>query len=134
MAKYDKRKLQKIIKEQPKASGRWLTHVAEEMVGDIKQSMTDSPASGQVYSRGAGRTHTASSPGNPPRPDMGALINSIRQRNVGNLHKEIVDGVEYGVKLELGTEKIAARPFVRPVFEEWRKKILSHAEKNLVVK
>ena len=33
----------------------------------------------------------------------------------------IADGVDYGIHLEQGTDTLAPRPFVGPVFEEWRR-------------
>jgi hypothetical protein len=52
-------------------------------------------------------------------------------RKLGNMTYEIHDGVEYGVHLELGTEKMAARPFVNPVFAEWQTKIMDDAKQKL---
>lgn len=128
----DMKKLEALIRNQPENSDKWLRGVAHQMQGDIRQSMIDSPATGKTYDRGKGRYHVASSPGNPPRPDTGTLINTIRVRPVGFLHYEIVDGVEYGIELEEGTTKKAPRPFMRPVFEGWRSKIVNDAKKHLV--
>ncbi|MEM6280590.1 MAG: hypothetical protein AAF787_00235 [Chloroflexota bacterium] len=130
-SRLDKRKLEQMIRSQPSKTDAWLRGVALTMEGNIKQSMLDSPASGATYSRGEGRTHTASSPGNAPRPDMGALINSIRMEKVGRLHYEIRDGVEYGIALEDGTTRIAARPFMRPEFERQRLNLANDAKKHL---
>lgn len=132
-SRLDKRKLEKIIKTQPARSARWLKGVGEQIVGDVKMSMADSPRTGERYSRGQGRTHIASSPGEPPRPDTGTLINSIRLRKVGELHYEVVDGVEYGIYLEEGTTRIAPRPFMRPAFEAWRDQIVQDAKDNLLI-
>jgi hypothetical protein len=127
------RELERIIRQHPTQADNWLRGVAQQMENEVKLSMTQSPATGNTYSRGRNRTHTASSPGNPPRPDVGALMGSIRSKRRGGLHYEIRDGVEYGVYLEYGTEAIAARPFMRPVFEDWRRKIMRDAKENLSI-
>jgi hypothetical protein len=62
-----------------------------------------------------------SPPGDPPGVDTGALRASMRWASVGEASAVIHDGVEYGVHLELGTERMPARPFVAPVFERWRR-------------
>lgn len=128
----DDEKLTRLISEHPAQADSWLRGVAEEMVTDIKLGMDDSPATGREYSRGQGRVHTASSPGNFPRPDMGTLRASMRFKRVGALHYEIVDGVEYGIYLEDGTERMAARPFMGPTFDAWRKKIAQDAKDKLI--
>jgi hypothetical protein len=80
-----------------------------------KESIRNSPASGRAYSRG-GRTHIASSPGNPPRIDYGTLINSIHIEHPGEFRQIIVDGVEYGFELEFGnTRNLLPRPFFGPM-------------------
>jgi len=126
-------RLTELVNKHPTQADDWLRGVAEEMVGDVKLSMTDSPATGRVYARGQNRTHTASSPGNAPRPDMGTLMGSIRQERRGALHYVLTDGVEYGIYLEDGTERMAARPFMRPVFDVWRRKIAQDAREKLLV-
>lgn len=128
----DERELVRLIKQYPQEADNWLRGVALEMENDLKQGMLDSPADGETYKRGKGRVHIASSPGNAPRPDMGALLGSINTQRRGRLHYEHRDGVEYGIFMEFGTEHIAPRPWVNPVYEDWRKKILADAERNLI--
>lgn len=124
--------LARMIREHPRQADDWLRGVAQQMENEMKLSMTDSPATGATYNRGEGRVHTASVAGNPPRPDMGALLGSINTQRVGHLHYEHRDGVEYGYYLEMGTERMGARPWVNPVYEVWRKKIVDDARKHLV--
>lgn len=109
----------------------WIRGIAHQMLGDIVISMQKSPASGKSYPRG-GRRHTASSPGNPPRIDFGTLVNSLKVRKIRDKSYAIEDGVEYGVKLELGIG-VGARPFMRPVFIDWAKMIGRAAQRGLVV-
>ena len=116
----DTRRLEEIIASLPGAAEDMLAAVATEMVGDIVLSMNDSPATGITYTR-RGVQHTASEPGNPPRPDTGELMGSITHRKTGVLEQTIHDQVEYGKWLELGTEFMEARPFMTPVFEQWRR-------------
>lgn len=105
--------------EAPQKVEQALDVVAEEMTNDIKLGMQESPPGENQYKRG-GKTHTASQPGKPPRPDMGALMGSMHWEKTGKFSRRIEDGVEYGYWLEVGTEHIAARPFVSPVFEQYR--------------
>lgn len=114
----DTRKLDALIASNPDDLEQMLTGVAEEMVSDIKLGFNTGPA-GREYRRGK-KLHVASVGGYPPNVDMGTLRASIRQRRAGKLVRHIEDGVDYGLHLELGTEAIAPRPFVRPVFEVWR--------------
>lgn len=59
-------------------------------------------------------SHTSPGPaGHPPGVDTGALKNSIVAEQDGD-DAIVSDGVEYGVHLEYGTVKMAARPWARP--------------------
>lgn len=115
----DVRKLRQLANDMPSLLEATLASVAEELVNDVKLSMTNSPATGESYRRGS-RVHVASSSPNPPRPDMGTLIASIRWQREKSLTYRIEDGVEYGIAMELGTENIEPRPFMRPMFEDYR--------------
>lgn len=109
----------------------WIRGIAHQMLGDIVISMAESPPSGKSYPRGS-RSHTASSPGNPPRIDVSTLVNSLGVRKIRAKAYAIEDGVEYGVKLELGIG-VAARPFMRPVFINWAKMIGRAAQRGQLV-
>lgn len=102
----DTRVLQRLIRETPERADDLLRAAAEEIKNDIVLSFTVSP----------------SSPGEPPGVDSDALRGSMRSKPDGRMRYLVMDGVEYGVYLELGTEKMAARPFVAPMFEEWRRR------------
>lgn len=121
--------LRKLIQTEPQKVERWLTGFAEGMVTDVKLSMNTSPP-GRTYTRG-GVSHTASQPGNPPNIDIGTLINTIRQEEVGPLTRHIVAGSDHALPLEEGTERIAPRPYMRPAFERARKTIGQDARDNL---
>ena len=125
----DTRKMQNIIRNQPERADAWLRGVANEILGDIVLSFNTSPP-GRSYTRGE-TTHVASQPGYPPNVDTGTLRASMGVRRLKQLRYEIHDGVEYGIHLELGTERMAARPFFGPVFDDWQRKIQRDAEQNL---
>lgn len=109
--------IDRILATEPGRVETWLDGFAEDMVTQIKLSMGTSPP-GRTYQRGKNRTHVASVEGFPPNIDMGTLINSIRQEPTGRLERTISDGVEYGIWLEDGTERMGPRPFMRPVFDD----------------
>lgn len=121
--------LQRLKKEEPAKVSKWLDGEAEAMTTDIKLSMNTSPP-GESYTRG-GVTHVASQPGHPPNVDIGALIGSIRWEPQGQFTRQIMDGVDYGLKLEDGTESIAPRPFMAPAFAREQKVIGQSARDNL---
>lgn len=77
-------------------------------------------ASGAPYIRyDPKRTGTASAPGAPPHTDTGNLVNSIQvQRYEKSVDVGILgDKALYGKYLEFGTSKMAARPWLRPAFQ-----------------
>ena len=125
----DTRRMQRLIQEEPQIVDQWLRGVGNEMLGDIVLSFNTSPP-GAAYDRGD-NFHIASQPGYPPNIDSGTLQNSMGIRPVGHLQYEIHDGVEYGYHLEMGTENMAPRPFVGPVFDDWQGKIDDDARRNL---
>jgi len=59
--------------------------------------------------------------------DTGNLIDTITANSklIEPLTFRVQDGTEYGIFQELGTHKMAARPFLRPAVEEWRERFLS---------
>jgi len=102
----NKAKLERLIRETPERADQMLRGVATEIVNDI------------VLSFGSG----VSAAGDPPGVDTGTLRASMRWSKDGKLRYLVQDGVIYGIMLEWGTENMAARPFVTPVFEEWRQR------------
>lgn len=79
-----------------------VSKVAHDTEGDIKNNFSSS---------------SPSAAGEAPAVDTGALKNSINTTKIADAHYEVHDGVEYGVHLEFGTEKMAARPFMLPAAE-----------------
>ena len=116
--KVDTRPLEALIKKMDGDLGDWLRGVAGEMANDVKTSFNTGPR-GRAYPRGNGKVHYASTAGNPPNVDTGALRASIRVIKKGKYVFWVADGVNYGIGLEIGTTRIRPRPFMRPVFDNW---------------
>ena len=98
-----------------------MTEAAEYAVGEVKE-MLSKPGTGRVYksrrARGGHILHRASVPGQPPAPDTGTLRRSIARRIkviAGQVYGYVGTKLGYGENLEYGTERVAARPFLRPV-------------------
>ena len=120
-----------LLAKGPGQVAEWLDLVAEAMVTDIKLSFGTSPA-GKTHTsgKGGGIKHVASQPGYPPNVDLGALRASMKWRRISLLRRQIEDGVEYGIHLEDGVG-MGPRPFVRPIFDQWRREIGNHARQHL---
>jgi hypothetical protein len=116
----DSAKLRAIIADNPAMVDEVLRSAANEMLGDIVLSFNTSPP-GREYERG-GVVHVASAEDYPPNVDTGALRASMNVQKQKAGEYWIQDGVEYGLYLEEGTERMGARPFIAPVFDEWRGK------------
>lgn len=88
---------------------------AVRIQGDVVRSIQNSPPTGKTYQRRS-VSHTASSPGNPPRTDTGRLVSSahVQPRQDG---AEVVIASNYATFLEYGTRKMAPRPFLEPAAE-----------------
>jgi len=70
--------------------------------------------------KGGGDPHQPSAPGEPPHRDTGALAASIHVEKPKPMVRDIMDGVEYGIHLEFGTCRMAARPWLTPAVEAER--------------
>lgn len=88
---------------------------AVRIQGDVVRSIQNSPPTGKTYQRRS-VSHTASSPGNPPRTDTGRLVSSahVQPRQDG---AEVVIASNYATFLEYGTRNMAPRPFLEPAAE-----------------
>lgn len=70
---------------------------------------------GRLYKRGRNAYHRASAPGELPSPDFGILRNSTNFEifsGPGGNYGQVGVFAEYAAALELGTERMAARPFL----------------------
>lgn len=93
--------------------GKELARRATRMTTRIKRDLSK-PGTGRTYGR---RRHRASAPGQAPAVDTGRLRASIANelgRDGRGLFARIGTNVDYAPHLELGTSKMAARPFLRP--------------------
>lgn len=121
----DTETLKNIKRKNPQKVDEWLRGIAQQMVGDIKLSFGTSP-DGRAYKRGK-VVHIASQPNYPPNVDTGTLRASIDSKRIDSYNQQIYSQVDYAIHLELGTEKMLARPFVEPVFKKWSKIIANEA-------
>jgi HK97 gp10 family phage protein len=119
-----------------------LIAIGYQMENEIKMSFTT--GSGREYKRG-GKIHVASAPGDPPAVDTGRLRASISTNwsgggergedqvgdpggeRGGDVFKVVVGtNVKYAPFLEFGTSRMAARPFIRPIFEKYAANIIRY--------
>lgn len=92
-----------------------------EIENQIYERIKSRYGSGKLYKR-KGRTHVASSPGQPPTVDYGNLIKGL---NIDRVSSEefllVIPGIS--LILENGTSKMRARPFIKPsiqaAFKSW---------------
>jgi HK97 gp10 family phage protein len=68
----------------------------------------------ELCSKGGGKDHVPSKPGDPPHVQTGVLRSSIKVEWDGERRVVVGPSVAYGRHLEFGTRKVAARPFMRP--------------------
>lgn len=69
----------------------------------------------------SGANHVASAPGEPPNADTHDLDRSIHTERESQLKALSVADSDHAAPLELGTSKMAARPFMQPAAEKTRK-------------
>lgn len=118
-SRYDNARLRKLINGLPGRADELVRGAAQEINNEIVLSFGTSPP-GNEYARGT-VVHTASQPGYPPNVDTGALRASMRWRSAGVMRARVYTGVAYAHHLEMGTERMAARPFIYPVFARWNR-------------
>ena len=91
-------------------ASRFVRDKAKEIVGRSQPV--------RIYAKKAGRSRKGldpSKPGEPPKKVTGHLRMGIRkQMDRGRIEARIGSNVPYGKHLELGTRKMAARPWLRP--------------------
>ncbi len=119
----------KVANEIPEQITKRLTLGAISIRNTIIDLMTHTPKTGRIYKKGkGGRFHIASSPGNAPAVDSGALRGSLIF-DVRNLEVEVGSIIgnkkgNYPLYLEEGTKKMEARPWLAPAVKEHEKEIL----------
>ena len=96
---------------------------AEILVKHVKDSMREPKSGLEGKKPGKGFLTQRSAPGESPAVQYGHLLRSIIQENIGRLARRVGTNMEYGLYLELGTKKMAARPFLRPALDQCRERI-----------
>lgn len=71
----------------------------------------------------SGKGHVASLPGQPPNEDTGHLRSNIEVTQAAPLRVEVSSNARYSAALEVGSSKMAARPFMQPAAARTRKEI-----------
>lgn len=70
------------------------------------------------YSQGGGAyEHVASSPGDAPNTDTGALVKSIAVEQPNDANAFVGTGLDYGLFLEFGTTNMKPRPWLQPALD-----------------
>lgn len=69
----------------------------------------------------SGKGHIPSKPGQPPKNDTGDLVRGIENVQVAPLRVEVSSNAPHAVPLEVGTSKMAARPYMSPAAQKNRK-------------
>lgn len=80
----------------------------------------NTPKTGRVYTRNGVR-HRASAPGEPFASDTGRTVNSIQTSYDESKLQGTISTDENGRRLEMGTQKMEPRPFLRPALVNTRK-------------
>lgn len=93
--------------------------IAAETHGLMVQRIQRNSGNGRTYKRGS-RTHVASAAGEYPNTDTGALVKSIYWKMVSKLTAHVGTPILYGKHLEFGTSTMAARPFMRPTWDDMK--------------
>ena len=109
---------QQLSRSMHEAVMRVVVRGSEAVKTRAVRSIMSGGKSGRVYMRG-GVTHQASAPGQPPASDTGRLVQSARtEYNNDELTGKVIFSTVYAAALEFGTEKMEARPYLRPAFLE----------------
>lgn len=102
-----------LLKRIESGTEKALMALALQAQGKAQQSILRGSKTGRIYKRGAG-THRASAPGEAPANDLGFLAANIKVDMTGKFQSNVRSLAPYSVHLEYGTQKMAARPFLRP--------------------
>lgn len=85
-----------------------------ELADQVKAAAQHGITRGSV----SGKSHKPSLPGQFPHNDSGVLKNNIEAALTGQFEATVTASAPYSAALEMGTSKIAARPFMRPARDQ----------------
>lgn len=94
----------------------------------LTKVLLSQPGTGRMYQRGKTVEHRASAPGEPPAPDTGRLRASVSTEVIRGLDEVtgiVAVNTEYAAALELGTEKMKARPYLSRVPREYGARLVA---------
>ena len=98
--------------------GRALAVSVMDLDRYAKEKLQGGGRSGRTYARGKRGVHQASAPGEFPKSDYGQLVKSLFFRvGADKLTAYFGTKLAYGKHLELGTSRMAARPWMRPTLK-----------------
>ena len=138
--------IDKLVASQTRAIRRAFYYIGKDLVHASKKSIMEKPKHGRLYKlkrNGVTRLHRASAPGEAPANFTGSLKHALDFNVIGGDRMEFgvrqifqnrkgtPAGVTYGKYLELGTSKMAARPFLKPAIKKNLKNIREHFERSL---
>lgn len=133
------RKLGALADELEKELDTLLQEAGKKVQTTAKLKIQKGGRTGHVYTRGS-VSHQASAPGEAPKADRGTLHTSIFFRYASEVGKKIAKvgtNLLYGEWLELGTSKMAARPWLTPSLageKEWIRRRWKAARRRAIHK
>ena len=115
-----KRNLNKVIDALDSIAGQRMTEACIHVQNKTKEKLSGKRTGRGYRVPGTKKTYVASAPGEPPAVMTGQLRTSIKYRIVGDMKVtgEVGSELKKAPMLEFGTRKMAARPFLRPTFQE----------------
>lgn len=128
--------LQRRIEQASDKQQKQISKAVKETTLEVHKTVIESiskPGSGitrKLYL--PNRTHTASSPNNPPATDTGNLKRNLRWETVaGQFTGKVISGADYSTYLEFGTVNMEQRPFMRPALEKNYKEFIKRVKQAL---
>lgn len=111
-----------------------LDNSARKMANSAKERINAGESKGKMYKRGK-NTHYASVADAFPNSDSGNLVSNIFSEMVQGGRPAakfgVRSGVPYSYALEFGFGNLAARPFIRPTYNKFKKDIIKDLENEL---
>jgi len=131
------KRLKRISKTIPLDTKAQMLKLIVEMDADVKKTISGGGRSGRVYGK---RGHQGSAPGEAPKTDMGGLVAGFNF-DVKITPKQIIGQIrnisKYAAAVEFKPSSQGGRPFMRPLYNKWRKvasKRLMQATKSSIKK